>query len=314
MKILLTSTSFQDTPGEHHDLINNLGYDIIKMRGPLKEEKLINIITDFDCLLCGDDEITYRVIEKGSKQGKLKIISKYGIGLDKIDLDAAKKFNIIITNCPGVNKTTVAEHVFALILSFVKNIVKEDNILKSGRWERLIGNDLSKKTLGVLGTGNIGKEVIKRALAFDMKVVAFDKFPDHNFANKYGFIYENSFENFLKNIDFLTIHVMLNEETRNLINEDSIKFIKKNCIIINTARSEIIDQKSVINALNKNLISGYLCDVFNTEPLEPNDPIIKTKNVIITPHIGSRTYENVVRQGIYAIENLIKSINEYKEN
>ena len=195
MKILLTSTSFQDTPGEHHDLINNLGYEIIKMRGPLTEEKLINIITDFDCLLCGDDEITYKVIEKGSKEGKLKIISKYGIGLDKIDLDAAKKFNILITNCPGVNKTTVAEHVFALILSFVKNIVKEDNILKSGRWERLIGNDLSKKTLGVLGTGNIGKEVIKRALAFDMKVVAFDKFPDHNFANKYGFIYENSFEN-----------------------------------------------------------------------------------------------------------------------
>ena len=107
---------------------------------------------------------------------------------------------------------------------------------------------------------------------------------------------------------------MLNEETRNLINEDSIKFLKKNCIVVNTARSEIIDQKSVINALNKNLISGYLCDVFNTEPLRPNDTIINAKNVIITPHIGSRTYENVVRQGIYAIENLIKSINEYKQN
>ena len=314
MKILLTSTSFQDTSGEHHNLLYNLNYEIVKMRGPLCENELLEIINNFDCLLCGDDEITERVIEKGTKDGKLKIISKYGIGLDKIDLIAAKKFNVSVTNCPGVNKSTVAEHVFALILSFVKNIVKEDNILKSGKWERLIGNDLSKKTLGVLGTGNIGKEVVKRALAFEMNVVAYDKFPDYNFSKKIGIIYENSFENFLRNIDFLTIHVMLNNETRNLINENNIKFLKKNCIVINTARSEIVDQKSIINALDNNLISGYLCDVFNTEPLRTDDPIIKAKNVILTPHIGSRTHENIVRQGVYAVQNLIKSINEYKQN
>ncbi|MDA7805114.1 phosphoglycerate dehydrogenase [Schleiferiaceae bacterium] len=313
MKILLTSTSFQDAPGKHHDLINNLGYDIVKMRGPLKEVELLKIITDFDCLLCGDDEITYEVIRKGSEEGNLKIISKYGIGLDKIDLKAAKKFNISVTNCPGVNKSTVAEHVFALILSFVKNIVLEDNLLKSRRWERLIGTDLAKKTLGVLGTGNIGKEVIKKAKAFDMKVVAFDKYPDHRYAKINGFVYENSFENFLQQVDILTIHVMLSEETKNLIDVNSIKLLRSNCIIVNTARSEIVNQESIISALNNNLIGGYLCDVFQTEPLEENDPILSVKNVILTPHIGSRTYENAERQGLMAVENLIKSIGEYEQ-
>ena len=174
MKILLTSTSFQDTPGEHHDLINNLGYEIIKMRGPLTEEKLINIITDFDCLLCGDDEITYRVIEKGSKQGKLKIISKYGIGLDKIDLDAAKKFNIIITNCPGVNKTTVAEHVFALILSFVKNIVKEGNIILAELDIEIIEKRRLDKIL-IKGYEKFPKSYVKNYLRLTSKVFNKDE-------------------------------------------------------------------------------------------------------------------------------------------
>ena len=284
------------------------------MRGPLIEKKLLNEITQFDALLCGDDEITRNVIKKGALEGNLKAISKYGIGLDKIDIEAAKDYNIKITNCPGVNKTTVAEHVFALLLSFVKNIIKEDNLLKEGKWKRLIGSDLIGKTLGVLGTGNIGKEVIKRANAFGMNIIAFDKYPDNNFSKKFDFIYESSFKKFIKSCDFLTIHVLLNDSTRNLINEKSIKFFKKNCIIINTARAEIINHNIIIEALNNDQIGGYLSDVFPNEPLPNNDPIINAKNVVITPHIGSRTHENIVRQGTYAVQNLIKSINEYKQN
>jgi D-3-phosphoglycerate dehydrogenase len=175
LKILLTSTSFQDTPGTHQQLLNEQGFELVKMRGPLKESVMIDVIKEFDGIICGDDEITRNVIESGVKS-KLRIISKYGIGLDKIDLDAAKEFNIPVTNCTGVNQVTVAEHVFALLLSFAKNIVPESNFIKNQKWVRLIGTELFGKTIGVLGTGNVGKEVIKRAIAFGMKVVAFDKF------------------------------------------------------------------------------------------------------------------------------------------
>ena len=188
LKILLTSTSFQDTPGAHQQLLNEQGFELVKMRGPLKENVMLDVIKEFDGIICGDDEITRNVIESGVKS-KLRIISKYGIGLDKIDLDAAKEFNVPVTNCPGVNQVTVAEHVFALLLSFAKNIIPESNFIKNQKWVRLIGTELFGKTIGVLGTGNVGKEVIKRAIAFGMKVVAFDKFKSEDFAKQYGFNY-----------------------------------------------------------------------------------------------------------------------------
>jgi D-3-phosphoglycerate dehydrogenase len=305
--ILLTSTSFQDTPGAHQELLGNLGFNVKTLRGPLKEEVLLGIIHQFDGILCGDDEITRAVIEKGVSN-KLRIISKYGIGLDKIDLDAAKDFKIPVTNCPGVNQVTVAEHVFALLLSYVKNIIQEHEIVQKQQWVRHIGYELNSKILGVLGTGNVGKEVIKRALAFGMKVIAFDKFHDKEFINKYDLVYLENVNDVIKYSDFISLNLSLNEASNNIIGLSSLNIMKNGVIIVNTARAGLVDSQAILEGIDRGIIGGYLTDVLEEEPIVKNHPFLGNKKIIITPHIASRTYENVVKQGTMAVENLLKHI------
>lgn len=307
MKILLTSTSFQDTPGSHHDLLNSHNFEVIKMRGPLKEEDILNVISEFDGVICGDDEITRRVIEKGA-MSKLKILSKYGIGLDKVDLEAAKEFDIPVTNTPGVNNATVAEHVFALMLTYSKNIIKENELIQSQSWTKLIGIELNQKTLGIIGLGHVGKEVAIRAAAFGMKIVAFDKYIDAEFVKKYNINIANTVEELLCKVDFLSLNASLNEGTRGIINLAALEKCKKGIVIINTARAGLVENEAILIGIEKKIIKAYLTDVLEEEPMILNHPFLSNENIIITPHIGSRTYENVVRQGTWAINNLVKHL------
>jgi len=306
-KILLTSTSFQDTPGEHQTFLARQNYELTNLRGPLPEAVMLEVIDQYDGIICGDDEITRAVIKKGV-DNHLKIISKYGSGLDKIDLVAAKEFNIPVASCPAVNQTTVAEHVFALLLSFVKNIVEENNLIQDQQWKRLIGRDISGKTLGVIGTGNVGKEVVKRARAFGMHVVAIDKHPDSNFAQKLDFSYASSFEELYRLSDIISLNVNLDEQTRGLIDEKAVALMKNQVIIVNTARAQLVNQKVILAGIEAGKIGGYLTDVLENEPMEKNHPYLNNKKILITPHIGSRTYENVVKQGSMAVQNLINSL------
>ncbi len=305
--ILLTSTSFQDTPGAHQELLAKQGFNVQILRGPLKEDILLDIIDQYDGIICGDDEITRAVIAKGVS-GKLRIISKYGIGLDKVDLTAAKEFNIPVTNCPGVNQVTVAEHVFALLLTYIKNIIPEHETIQKQQWIRYIGNELSCKTLGVLGTGNVGKEVIKRALAFGMKVIAFDKFRDEAFASKYEITYFVNANDVIKNSDIISLNLSLNAASSNIIGKQVLSILKKGVIIVNTARAGLVDSQVILEGIDKGIIGGYLTDVLEEEPIVSNHPFLGNNKIIITPHIGSRTYENVVNQGTMAVKNLIKHI------
>ncbi len=309
IKILLTSTSFQDTKGSHHDLLASTFYDVIKMRGPLKEIDLIGIIQNFDGIICGDDEITENVIFNGVN-GKLKVISKYGSGLDKIDLDAARKYNLPVMSCPGVNQTTVAEHIFALLLSFVKNIIPENEYIRQEKWIRLIGTELFGKNIGIIGLGNVGKEVAKRATAFGMNVFVFDKKIDNSFLHLYNINALSSLEELLTISDFISLNASLTSETKNLINFNNINLLKKGVVILNVARAGLVEEDAIIFGLENSLIGGYLADVLNDEPMIVGHPYLKYSNVIITPHIGSRTYENVVKQGEMAVNNLISFFNK----
>ncbi|MDC1416927.1 phosphoglycerate dehydrogenase [Flavobacteriaceae bacterium] len=307
MKILLTTTSFQDTPGPHLDLLNSKNFIIDKLRGPLSSNKLIPIIGDYDGIICGDDEINKEVISAGLK-GKLKVISKYGIGLDKVDLHEIKKTKIKIYNTPGVNNEAVAEHFFSLLLSFEKNIIKENNYIQSQKWVRLIGREIFNKSIGIIGLGNVGKEIVKRAHAFGLKIHCFDKVYDSEFCKKYDVsCYKNMFDLFDK-IDYLSLNLPLNSQTSNIINKDAFARFKKDIVIVNTARSGLVDEKSLINSLRENKIRGYLTDVLNKEPMIENHPLLEFDNVIITPHIGSRNHETVARQGLAAVNNLINNL------
>ena len=310
MKILLTTTSFQDTPGKHHDLLDSQNWDIDYLRGPVEESVLLPIIHKYDGVICGDDEYTREVIKAG-KKGKLKILSKYGVGLDRIDLDAAKEFGVVVTNVPGINQVSVSEHVLALLFTFCKNIHLQYNSVQTGSWKRGIGSEIQGKKLGIIGLGAVGKELGKKASALGMKVIAFDIFKDQEYLDKYSEIsFTTNIDEIYSKCDVISLHLPHTSQTDKLINDIVINTkLKKQPIIINTARGKLIDPVALISGIKDKLIKGYLSDVLETEPILENEILLGIENIIITPHVGSRTFENVQNQGIKSIKNIIEELN-----
>jgi D-3-phosphoglycerate dehydrogenase len=311
-RILLTTTSFQDTPGEHHQMLEKEGFEIVRERGPLPESRMLELVAkgDFDGWLIGDDAITRAVIEKSLP--RLKVISKYGIGLDKVDVKSATEFKLPVTFCPGVNHTTVAEHVFGLMLAIYRDIVPQCNYVKSGNWKRLTGHELAGKTIGVIGFGRIGKEVSSRAHAFGMNVIAFDLYWDklaQEFAQQYNVRRAGSIEDVLKVADIVTLHTNLTDETRHLMNAKRLALMKKGSVLINTARGELVETNDIVAALKSGQLLGYGADVLESEPPPKDHPLFACANAVLTPHIGSRTYESVARQAKMAAQNLINVLN-----
>jgi D-3-phosphoglycerate dehydrogenase len=304
-RILLTTTSFQDTPGEHHQMLEKEGFDIVRERGPLPESRMLELVAkgDFDGWLIGDDAITRAVIQKSLP--RLKVISKYGIGLDKVDVKSATEFKLPVTFCPGVNHTTVAEHVFGLMLAIYRDIVPQCNYVKSGNWKRLTGHELFGKTIGVIGLGRIGKEVSSRARAFGMNVIGFDLYWDEKFAQQHDVQRAGSIEDVLKVSDIVTLHTNLTDETRHLMNSKRLAMMKKGSVLINTARGELVETNDIVAALKNGQLLGYGADVLESEPPSKDHPLFACPNAVLTPHIGSRTYESVARQAKMAAQNLI---------
>ena len=306
MKILLTTTSFQDTPGAHHQILEDAGFEIICERGPLSEKRMLELAGEVDAFLCGDDEITSKVIDHALPQ--LKVVSKYGIGLDKIDIEYLTAKGVPLTFCPGVNHTTVAEHTFALMLALFRKLIKEANHVANGEWVRITGNEIMGKTLSIIGLGRIGKEVAIRANAFGMKVIGFDLYWDDDFAQNHKVVRAQSIDEALNAGDIVSLHVNLSDETRALINKDRISKMKDGVVILNCARGEIIHTQDVINALHSGEIGGYGTDVLDIEPPPPDHPMLRAPNTVITPHIGSRTFESVERQATMAAKNLVLAL------
>lgn len=313
MKILLTTTSFQDTPGKHHDLLNAQNWNIDYLRGPVDETVLLPIIHKYDGVICGDDEFTRQVIRAG-KKGNLKVLSKYGVGLDRIDLEAAKEFGIRVANVPGINQVSVSEHVLALLFSFQKNIHLQYNSVQKKSWKRLIGNEIQGSTIGIIGLGYVGKELAKKCIALGMNVYGFDLYKDQIFLSEYPELtFADSLETIYNNASVISLHIPHTPKTEHLINRNVIfKKLKKKPIIINTARGMLVDSIALIDGLKSGKIKGYLTDVLSHEPIDDDEVLIGIENVIITPHVGSRTFQSVQRQGIMAIKNLLKLIKNQK--
>lgn len=303
MKILLTTTSFQDTPGPHHDMLAAKGYEIVRERGPLPEARMLELSGDFDAFLCGDDAITRAVLEKSLP--RLKVVAKYGIGLDKVDVASATELKIPVTFCPGVNHTTVAEHTFGLLLAIYRQIVEQSNTVHEGKWKRLTGHELMGKTIGIAGLGRIGKEVAVRARAFGMNVLGYDVYWDGDFAAANGVERVNDVDDLIRRSDIVSLHMNLSPETRGFINADRLKLFKKSAVLLNCARGELVDSAALAAALESGQIGGYGADVLDEEPPKADHPLVKCRSAVITPHIGSRTYESVVRQATMAAENMI---------
>jgi D-3-phosphoglycerate dehydrogenase len=312
LRILLTTTSYQDTPGDHHDLLaQQADFDIHCERGPLPESRMQELAGDFDAFLCGDDEITKAVLDKALP--RLRVISKYGIGLDKIDVAecTARKLPVLFT--PGVNHTTVAEHTFCLLLALVRNLVDSANSVRNGEWKRVTGHEIWNKSIGIVGLGRIGQEVAKRALAFGMKVHALDPYWPEAFATENGVTRHEKIETMLPEIDVLSLHANLSDSTRHLVNAERLKLSKPELLVVNTSRAELVNMPDIIAALDGNRLGGYATDVLDEEPPPADHPLLKHPKALITPHIGSRTYESVPRQAMRATLNLVNYLKGEKD-
>jgi len=306
-RILLTTTSYQDTPGPHHELLESQGFEIVRERGPLPESAMLALSGEFDAFLCGDDAISRAVIEKSAP--RLKVISKYGIGLDKIDVTYATEQKLPVLNTPGVNHTTVAEHTFGLLLSLTKKIQENAVDVKAGKWvagwKKPVGHEILGSTMGIIGLGRIGKEVAIRAKAFGMPVIAYDPYFDEAFAAQHGVVRCLTMDDVLLGANVVSLHCFLDKNTHGMINAEKIAEMKDGVIVLNCARGELVDTKDIAAALASGKVGGYGADVLDEEPPAANHPLFTAPNCIITSHIASRTYESVERQALRATHNLI---------
>ncbi|MEG0357422.1 MAG: phosphoglycerate dehydrogenase, partial [Christensenellaceae bacterium] len=268
---------------------------------PLQADEILERLNGVDGYVAGLDYITAEVIEKAPQS--LKVISRYGAGVDRVDMPACIKKGIVVTNTPGTNSVAVCELAFSLMLCAARNIPKLHDAVQKGEWPRSEGIELRGKTLGIVGMGAIGKNLATRAKAFGMIVNAYDPYFDQAFADANG-IEKMDMQQVLRSSDFISLHVPLNEDTRHMINADCIAMMKKGAIIINTARGGIIDEQAAAQAVKSGQLGGLGLDAFEQEPLL-DSPLKGLDRVIFTPHTGAHTSEAVSGMGNMAVSNVI---------
>lgn len=303
-KVLLTRRLPQ--PGielleKHVDLSIN------PLDAPMSRQDMITGIKDKDGLICLlNDKVDAKVIDAAKH---LKIIANYAVGYNNIDVQAATKKKIPVTNTPGVLTETTADLTFALILSAARRIVEADRYLREGKFKDwapmlMLGNDVYNKTLGIIGFGRIGRAVAQRAKGFHMKIIYYEPVRlSHDIEKEYSAEYR-SLDDLLKESDFITIHTLFVESTHHLISEKEFSLMKKTAYIINTARGQVVDEKALVNALQEERIAGCALDVYENEP-EVEKKLIEMPNTILVPHIGSASIETRTKMALMVAENVI---------
>jgi D-3-phosphoglycerate dehydrogenase / 2-oxoglutarate reductase len=278
----------------------------------MEEDDLLKYSGQFDGAICGDDRYTARVLEACSP--RLKVISKWGTGVDSIDASACSRLNIILSRTPNAFTTPVADTVLGYMLAFARRGPWMDHEMKNGKWEKFPGKTLSECTLGIIGLGNIGKAVTRRAKAFGMKVLGNDVIEvDHVFINESG-IQMTDLQSLLSQSDFVSINCDLTPSSRHLMNADTFALMKPNAVIINTARGPIVDENALVAALSSGQIGGAALDVFEHEPLPKDSPLLKMDNVMLAPHNSNSSPAAWERIHWNTIKNLVEGLGiEYKE-
>lgn len=278
----------------------------------MEEDDLLKYAGQFDGAICGDDRYTARVLEACSP--RLKVISKWGTGVDSIDASACSRLNIILSRTPNAFTTPVADTVLGYMLAFARRGPWMDKEMKNGKWEKIPGKTLSECVLGVIGLGNIGKAVTRRAKAFGMKVLGNDIVDiDHVFINETG-IQMTDLPSLLSESDFISINCDLSSTSHHLINSRTLGLMKSTAILINTARGPIVDENALVAALRSGQIGGAALDVFEHEPLPKDSPLLKMDNVMLAPHNSNSSPAAWERIHWNTIKNLVQGLRiEYKE-
>ena len=262
----------------------------VTVKDKISAEELLETIGEYDALMVRSaSKVTAQVIEKADK---LKIIGRAGVGVDNIDLAAATKKGIIVINSPGGNTIAATEHTFAMMLSLARNIPVANETMQQGQWNRkkYVGVELKGKTLSVVGMGRIGSGVAERAIAFGMNVMVYDPYINAERAANLG-VTVGTLEEVIKAADFLTVHMPLTPETKGMIGEKELKQMKPTARLINCARGGIIDEAALADAVKNGTVAGAAIDVFTSEPIAEDNPLLNVPGIILTPHLGASTVE-----------------------
>ena len=291
----------------------NFEFEIIEN---ITEENLVNVLPKYDGITLRVAKISPEILKNCNK---LKVISRHGVGYDNVDLKTLKKNNIKLLITATANAVSVAEHVMYMILSLTKGLSRYDEMVRSGQFRNAVGSirtfELLNKKILIMGFGRIGRILIKRCLGFEMNPIIYDPFVDKEVIEKYGGIKVENLDSALKVADFISVHLPLNDRTKNLIDLSKLKSMKKDVIIINTARGGIVNENDLDEAIKNNIIFGAGLDVFEKEPIQMTNPLIKNKKVLLSPHSATFTEECTKRMGIQTVQNLIDFFeNNLKEN
>ena len=285
---------------------NNIDLIIPDVHERMEESDLLHYAGQFDGTICGDDRYTARVIEACTP--RLKVISKWGTGIDSIDAGACSRYEIRLCRTLNAFTLPVADSVIGYVLAFARRQPWMDREMKSGKWSKIPGKSLSECTLGVIGIGNVGKAVTRRARAFGMKVYGTDIIEiDPAFVTEFS-LEMTDLASLLSKSDFVTVNCDLNPTSYHLINSDTLALMKPNAVLINTARGPIVEEKALIDALLAQRLAGAALDVFEHEPLPLNSPLLEMDNVMLAPHNSNSSPTAWERVHWNTIRNLIEGL------
>jgi len=309
-KILVADNCSQSGLDEGLEICTNIELDIITKH---TEAELIEMIPEYDAMIVRSaTKATAPVIEAAKN---LKIIARAGAGYNNIDVDACNKKGIAVIITPTGNTNAVIELTLGLMLNWVRHISIGNQSMKEGKWEKknLKGTELKGKTLGILGIGRIGAGVAKICQVFGMKTIAYDVFVTKEFAASIGVELYKNLDDFLSEVDFLSLHVPVTDSTRGMIGKDQFEIMKDTSVIVNCARGAVVNEKELYDALVNNKIGGACIDVYSKEPATIEDfPFIGLDNVVCTPHLGASSKEAQVNVAMLAANGIAQYLNDNK--
>lgn len=301
--VLATPRTFAQTDDAPIRLLEENGCEVVRLQrdGGDLTAQLAEYLPQADAVIAGLEPYDRALL---STAKKLRVISRYGVGYDQVDLEAARELGIRVTITPGANSDSVADLAMALMLCAARQVCRMDGVIRAGRTEKPVtGVEVWKKTLGVVGTGRIGKGVIQRASGFQMKVLANDAYPDPAFVEAHNGKYVD-LDTLFRESDFITLHAPLTEETRNMVDARRLAEMKPRAVLVNTARGGIVDEDALYQALKEGQIGAAALDATVVEPA-CGSPLASLPNCILTPHAGAATYEAGYNMGMLAAQNVL---------
>jgi len=303
-KVVSTAVTFGKIDKEPTKRLEDFGCEVMlnPFGRPLTNAEMLQYAFDADALIVGNDKVTRNVMD-GCKN--LKVIAKHGVGVDAIDVKAANERGIVVTNAPGTNSQEVADLAFGFITMLARDLYQANYDTKNGKWIKRPGISLYKKTIGIVGVGSIGTAVANRATGYDMNVLGYDV-SENPTAIGLGVKYVE-FEELLSQSDIISLHLPLLKETLNILNASRFRLMKKGAILVNTARSKLVDNDALYASLVGGGLRGYATDVYDSEP-PVHLAYFDLPNVILTPHIGGATVESNRRMGDVAVDNVIAAL------